>query len=67
MTKFARSCMQKVTEITQELEVSLGPGTGNLRMRFGLHSGPGKTRWRIMNSTSTKRYDYCKLILSSFL
>ncbi|CAJ1957210.1 unnamed protein product [Cylindrotheca closterium] len=40
MTKFARSCLKKVNEITKKLEVSLGPGTGNLRMRFGLDSGP---------------------------
>lgn len=40
MTKFARACMQQITEITERLEVSLGPGTGDLRMRFGLHSGP---------------------------
>jgi class 3 adenylate cyclase len=40
MTKFARTCMQKVAEVTKDLEVTLGPGTGDLRMRFGLHSGP---------------------------
>lgn len=40
MTKFARACMHKVSIITQKLEVTLGPGTGDLRMRFGLHSGP---------------------------
>lgn len=40
MTKYARSCLNKVNEITKKLEVSLGPGTGDLRMRFGLHSGP---------------------------
>jgi class 3 adenylate cyclase len=40
MTKFARKCMQKVSEITAQLETKLGPGTGSLRMRFGLHSGP---------------------------
>ena len=26
--------------ITKELEVTLGPDTGDLGMRFGLHSGP---------------------------
>jgi hypothetical protein len=41
MTKFARVCMRKCNEITTRLEVTLGPGTGGLRMRFGLHSGPG--------------------------
>jgi hypothetical protein len=48
MTKFARACMQKTYEITTRLEVILGPGTGNLRMRFGLHSGPGKERTFIL-------------------
>eukprot|EP00934_Nitzschia_sp_Nitz4_P003177 Nitzschia sp. Nitz4//scaffold52_size167869//51633//56242//NITZ4_002269-RA/size167869-snap-gene-0.210-mRNA-1//1//CDS//3329554014//3167//frame0 len=40
MTKFARACMHKVSELTKKLEVVLGPGTGDLRMRFGLNSGP---------------------------
>jgi class 3 adenylate cyclase len=40
MTKFARECLQKVSVLTSKLEVTLGPGTGDLRMRFGLHSGP---------------------------
>ena len=40
MTKFARTCIQRVSEITARLESKLGPGTGSLRMRFGLHSGP---------------------------
>lgn len=39
MTKFARACMHSCAKITKKLEVSLGPGTGDLRMRFGLHSG----------------------------
>jgi hypothetical protein len=30
----------KTNQLTRELEVTLGPGTGNLTMRFGLHSGP---------------------------
>ena len=29
-----------MTDITKELEVSLGPDTGDLGMRFGLNSGP---------------------------
>ena len=40
MTKFARACMHKMYKITQKLEVTLGPGTGDLRMRIGMHSGP---------------------------
>lgn len=40
MTKFARACLFKVANLTKKLEVSLGPGTADLRMRFGLNSGP---------------------------
>jgi class 3 adenylate cyclase len=40
MIRFARSCLKEVNEITKKLEVTLGPGTGNLSMRFGIHSGP---------------------------
>jgi len=40
MAKFARECMKKMNEVTKRLEVSLGPETGDLTMRFGLHSGP---------------------------
>lgn len=39
MAKFAWDCLIRVGEITKELEVSLGPDTGDLSMRFGLHSG----------------------------
>jgi class 3 adenylate cyclase len=40
MTKFARECLRKVTDLTHKLESTLGPDTGDLTMRFGLHSGP---------------------------
>lgn len=40
MAKFCWECHQRIREITSELEVSLGPDTGELGMRFGLHSGP---------------------------
>jgi class 3 adenylate cyclase len=40
MVKFARECMVLATKLTQSLEKSLGPGTGDLCVRFGLHSGP---------------------------
>jgi class 3 adenylate cyclase len=26
--------------LTRDLEITLGPGTGDLQMRFGLNSGP---------------------------
>jgi hypothetical protein len=40
MVRFASECLVKLGVITKELEVSLGPETGNLGMRVGLHSGP---------------------------
>lgn len=39
MAKFAWDCLLKMGEVTKELEVSLGPDTGDLSMRLGLHSG----------------------------
>ena len=39
MARFATSCRQTVNNLVRELEVELGPGTGMLGMRFGLHSG----------------------------
>ena len=42
MAKFARECASRMLDLTRRLEVSLGPGTGDLSLRVGLHSGPGK-------------------------
>lgn len=39
MTRFARDCLISANETTRALEVTLGPDTGELRFRFGLHSG----------------------------
>jgi hypothetical protein len=41
MARFARECLLTLNELTQALEVSLGPDTADLAMRVGLHSGPG--------------------------
>jgi class 3 adenylate cyclase len=40
MARFAHECLLKFGEVTKELEVALGPDTGELSMRLGLHSGP---------------------------
>jgi class 3 adenylate cyclase len=40
MCRFAAECRLKLMEVTRMLEVTLGPDTGELGMRFGLHSGP---------------------------
>jgi class 3 adenylate cyclase len=40
MARFACICLSKMEQRVKELEVSLGPSTGDLRARCGLHSGP---------------------------
>jgi class 3 adenylate cyclase len=40
MARFAFGCIDKMNQLTRELEVTLGPDTADLAMRFGLHSGP---------------------------
>jgi class 3 adenylate cyclase len=61
ITRFANSCLNHMVRIVQELEVSLGPDTGDLSMRFGLHSGPviggvlrgEKSRFQLYGDTVT--------------
>lgn len=40
MVRFARDCRQQCLELSRRLETTLGPDTAELRMRFGLNSGP---------------------------
>jgi len=40
MARFAFSCILEMQEIVRKLELSLGPGTSDLSLRVGLHSGP---------------------------
>eukprot|EP00980_Cylindrotheca_fusiformis_P018348 scaffold5995_cov113-Cylindrotheca_fusiformis.AAC.4 len=37
--KFAQDCLKKMKEVTLRLEVMLGPDTGDLDLRTGIHSG----------------------------
>ena len=37
MIKFAYRCLKAMMNITRKLEVSLGPDTGDLRARVGIH------------------------------
>ena len=39
MAKFATECLARMYSILGKLEGRLGPGTGDLSMRFGLNSG----------------------------
>jgi class 3 adenylate cyclase len=40
MAKFSRRALENATGIFVDLEDTLGPGTAELGMRFGIHSGP---------------------------
>lgn len=40
MVRFAQNCLMRFHDLTSELELSLGPGTADLGLRVGLHSGP---------------------------
>lgn len=37
MARFADECQSKFAELTARLEESLGPDTGDLKMRVGIH------------------------------
>ena len=37
MARFARDCALKLPQVVHRLERFLGPGTGDITMRFGLH------------------------------
>eukprot|EP00934_Nitzschia_sp_Nitz4_P005687 Nitzschia sp. Nitz4//scaffold314_size20990//18196//20845//NITZ4_008633-RA/size20990-augustus-gene-0.26-mRNA-1//-1//CDS//3329547476//5677//frame0 len=39
MAKFARDCSRKMGAVTAKMEILLGPDTGDLDIRIGLHSG----------------------------
>ena len=40
MARFGRDCLSKMRRLTKKLEITLGPDTGDLALRIGLHSGP---------------------------
>ena len=40
MSRFAFECIRVMDTLTKRLEVTLGPDTGDLNVRIGLHSGP---------------------------
>jgi class 3 adenylate cyclase len=40
MARFARDCISEHIALSKQLELTLGPDTGDLRIRVGLHSGP---------------------------
>lgn len=56
---FAQTCLKRFQALVNELEQSLGPGTAELGLRVGLHSGPvtsgvlrgKKSRFRLFRDT----------------
>jgi class 3 adenylate cyclase len=40
MARFARDCVHKMGVVTRDLELTVGPDTGELGLRVGIHSGP---------------------------
>ena len=40
MARFAHDCLIVFDKTTKRMEVALGPDTGELGLRVGLHSGP---------------------------
>ncbi|CAJ1960722.1 unnamed protein product [Cylindrotheca closterium] len=40
MASFARACVEKFEDLVGSLETTLGPDTGDLGIRVGMHSGP---------------------------
>ncbi|CAJ1960726.1 unnamed protein product [Cylindrotheca closterium] len=40
MAGFARECVEKFAQLVRVLETTLGPDTGDLGIRVGIHSGP---------------------------
>jgi len=40
MVRFALECRKRFKRLAKQLEVQLGPSTGELQARIGLHSGP---------------------------
>ena len=74
MAKFAQRCLIRFSELTKELELSLGPGTADLGVRIGLHSGPvtagvlrgEKARFQLFGDTmNTGEYSSSSLLLST--
>lgn len=62
MCTFARKALQRMGGVVRTLETYLGPGTADLSMRIGIHSGPimagvlrgEKTRFQLFGDTMSK-------------
>jgi class 3 adenylate cyclase len=72
MAKFASTCMDEMAILAKRLEISLGPGTGDLVLRLGLHSGPTiagvlrgeKARFQLFGDTVSNLTPKCLIFKS---
>ena len=71
MVRFAADCREKMNELTQKLEHTLGPGTGDLRLQIGISSGPvtagvlrdKKARFQLFGTCPTFCSTICSIVL----
>lgn len=40
MARFSTACLREFKMLVQRLELELGPGTSELKIRIGMHAGP---------------------------
>ena len=64
MASFSRACLRKMRVVAQKLEVVLGPDTGDLKLRVGLHRCVWRiyfaTRYRVPFVVLTLSLDLCQ-------
>lgn len=68
MARFAAACLERMNHVVKTLETELGPGTGDLTMRFGVHSGPvtaGVSISLYINPTWTQSQVFCLFVVGS--
>ena len=59
IARFARDCLQKMSDLTSKLEVSLGPDTTDLELRVGLNTG------QVTVSYFSSSMIFCSLVVFS--
>lgn len=65
MVMFAFKCLSKMKELTKKLESQLGPGTSDLGMRMGIHSGPVRYEKHDYSCLANVNLTHCLLPLLS--
>ena len=68
--RFASEILSRMHVLTKELEVTLGPDTGDLALRIGIHSGPvtgGVLRGKLVCNSCNVFYLLPIEILTNFL